>query len=108
MVFFFCSSVPENQLDNQEAQLLEKEMGDDSSDEEEGKMKKKQVRRRWVEEEVEELKKYFKEYLQTKTTPRNSDIEKKKKKIRTNGGILHLRANHLIVKKISNMNHAKQ
>lgn len=70
--------------------------------------KKPITRQRWIDEDVCELRRYFNEFLDTKTTPRGPFIEQMKKKSRINGGLIHLRVNHLIIKKISNMNHAKQ
>lgn len=70
--------------------------------------KKPVTRQRWIDAEVCELCRYFNEFLDTKTTPMDSFVEKIKKKSRKNGGLMHMRANHLIIKKISNMNHAKQ
>ncbi|XP_060085228.1 uncharacterized protein LOC132564597 [Ylistrum balloti] len=114
-------SVPENQVSPEEVMLLEsgycdeEDKADDDDDEEEEecdeekeKNKNKNHRRqKWSDKEVSELRKYFPTYLETKTTPKRADIDKIRKVIRRKGGILHQRANHLIIKKISNMNHSK-
>ncbi|XP_069120721.1 uncharacterized protein [Argopecten irradians] len=111
-------SVPENQVSQEELQLLEvheeNKVDDDDSDDDDGneeeeqkKATKKPTRQRWSDQEVAELNRHFQNYLQTKTTPKRADIDKTKKAIIKQGGILHKRANHLIIKKISNMNHAK-
>lgn len=69
------------------------------------KKKMKTTRKKWSCEEEKELKKYFSTYLETKTTPKYADCERIKKKSKLNGGELYERANHLIIKKISAMNH---
>lgn len=61
-------------------------------------------RQRWTEDEVKELSFYFNDFLKSRTS-RSAFIDKVKQKIRKNNGVLHMRANHLIIKKISNMNH---
>ena len=62
-------------------------------------------RQKWDAVETAELRKYFKEHLEAKTTPRSKEIDLKKKKSQKNGGKLYLRRNDLIIKKISAMNH---
>lgn len=125
VVGFFCRSVPENYICqdelklNTEAENMYEE--EEEHDEEEEEMmereeksektmtkKKKSNRQRWTDKEIEEINIYFKKFLETGTTPRSVYIEKMKKTIKKNGGIVHLRANHLIIKKISNMNASKR
>lgn len=65
------------------------------------------ARQKWDAVETAELRKYFKEHLEAKTTPRAKEIDCKKKKSLKNGGKLHMRRNDLIIKKISAMNHKK-
>lgn len=111
-------SVPDNHIDAEEevfsaeaAELDEEEEKEDDDDMEVQKEvinKNKSNRKKWEEEEVKELHKYFKEFFQTGTTPRRAFIDEIRKKSRKNGGLLHLRESHLIVKKISNMNHSKK
>lgn len=64
-------------------------------------------RQKWTQKELEELRLYFKSYLDNKITPRSHTVDKAKAKSSTAGGELHRRANHLIVKKISALNHKK-
>ena len=68
---------------------------------------KKTTRKRWTNDEVKEIKLYFKDFLKSGTTPRSAFIDKIKQKSKTSKGVIHLRENHLIIKKISNMNHSK-
>jgi hypothetical protein len=108
-----CRSFPENSVPADEEVLVEEsaEVVESEDDECEEPIEKKKpatcTRQRWKDDEVFELKKYFKEFMDTKTTPRGPFIELIKRKSRMAGGLIHLRANHLIIKKISNMNHAK-
>ncbi|XP_060600852.1 uncharacterized protein LOC132754246 isoform X5 [Ruditapes philippinarum] len=84
-----------------------------SSDEEEDKVhapekkkrKKMTARQRWTDTEVEELRTYFKTYLDSGITPRAPACLKAKKMSQEKGGEIWRRANHLIIKKISNINH---
>ena len=62
-------------------------------------------RQRWTETEVQELSRYFQRYLESGTTPRGKEIEKAKTRSLKNDGDIWKRTNHLIIKKISNMNH---
>ena len=80
----------------------------DSDDEMERPRKKpKMKRQRWSEVEENEIKKYFATFLDSKTTPRSKQVEKAKKKSKEKGGEIHKRACHLIIKKISAINHRK-
>lgn len=63
------------------------------------------ARQRWTDTEVEELRTYFKTYLDSGITPRGPACLKAKKMSQEKGGEIWRRANHLIIKKISNMNH---
>ena len=79
--------------------------GDDSESDEEEQEKKKKVKRvRWSAEEINEVKKFFKENLRTKTCPSKQDCLKAIAKSKKNGGKIGNRYWHTIVKKISNMN----
>jgi hypothetical protein len=120
----FCRSVPENYIEanelklNTEAESMYEEEEEEEHDEDEEEMmareektmkkKKKSNRQRWTKTEIEELQIYFKQFLDTGTTPRRAFIDKMKKKIEQNGGVVHLRDSHLIIKKISNMNALKR
>lgn len=66
---------------------------------------KKVVRTKWDEVEHDELNKYFKSFLDTKTVPRKQAVELAKKQSLKIGGKIWRRSNDKIVKKISNMNH---
>ncbi|XP_071121286.1 uncharacterized protein [Mytilus edulis] len=108
-------SIPEETVDIEEnlfAEEAEKEDKEDEEEEmeEEGEVQiaKKVTRKRWTDAEVKELKRYFNEFLQSGTTPRSAFIDEMRKKSKKNHGCIHLRENHLIIKKISNMNHAKR
>ena len=84
---------------------------DDEDEEEELLLPKKEkplTRQKWVEGEVAELRQYFKEHFKAGTTPRSQEIDKVKKMSKESKGLIHNRANHLIVKKISNMNHSQR
>ena len=70
--------------------------------------KKATTRKRWTPEEEQELSKYFKKYLDTKTTPKGPACLKAKELSRKNNGAIYLRENHLIIKKISNINHSRK
>ena len=54
-----------------------------------------------------EVKLYFKDFLKSGTTPKLAFIDKIKQKSKTSKGVVHLRENHLIIKKNSNMIHSK-
>ena len=114
-MFLHFSSIPEETVDIEEnlfAEEAEKEDKEDEEEEmeEEGEVQiaKKVTRKRWTDAEVKELKRYFNEFLQSGTTPRSAFIDEMRKKSKKNHGCIHLRENHLIIKKISNMNHAKR
>lgn len=82
-----------------------------SSDEEEPSSKKRKVtfkKRRWTKKEEEEINLYFASYLKSGTTPRAAACEKAKAKSKRDNGEIHKRENHLIIKKISAMNHSKK
>jgi hypothetical protein len=64
------------------------------------------ARQRWTDTEVEELRTYSKTYLDSGITHRRPACLKAKKMSQEKGGEIWRRANlHLIIKKISNMNH---
>jgi len=71
------------------------------------KNKKDTKRQKWSEKETEELKKFFSKHLDRKVAPRRADCLKAKQESFKNGGELHKRSWHLIVKKISAINHKK-
>ncbi|XP_033751889.1 uncharacterized protein LOC117335804 [Pecten maximus] len=110
-------SVPvQNLMDPEECLYAEAAANEESAEEKDEedeeleeveKKKKAPSRQRWTAAETEELKEIFGDFLKSKTTPRQAVVEKMKKKSKKGNGVLHLRANHLIIKKISNMNHAK-
>lgn len=90
--------------------VFDSEESEDEVEEQPQAKKKKAVRvkrRHWSKGEVVEIHKYFKSYLDAKKTPRSKAIEEAKEKSRKKGGILHRRENHLIIKKISALNHKK-
>ena len=91
----------------EEAEKEDEEEEKMEEQEEEVQKAKKITRKRWTDPEVKELKIYFKDFLKSDTTPRSTFIDEMKKKSRINHGCIHLRENHLIAKKNSNMNHAK-
>ncbi|WAR09247.1 hypothetical protein MAR_019205 [Mya arenaria] len=66
------------------------------------------TRQKWSEKEVEELKKFFKTYLDVGITPRQDAIKKALEKSKKENGALWRRKSHLIIKKISNMNKNKR
>ena len=61
---------------------------------------KPKVRQRWMDEEINEIKKYFPEFLAKRTCPSKKFTLKAKEKSRKNGGPLAKRFWHTIVKKI--------
>ena len=61
---------------------------------------KKTTRKSWTNDEVKEVKLHFKDFLKSGTTPRSAFIDKIKQKSKTSKGVIHLRDNHLIIKKI--------
>ena len=86
----------------------EKEDTEEDSEEEHAlrrKGKKNSSHQRWSQQEMNEIKMYFGEHLKSKTTPRSNEVEKAKVKSKQNGGQIYLCANHLIIKKISYLNH---
>lgn len=93
----------------EEAGLEEEEEEEEEEDEVQTRKKvKKTTRQRWTDDEVKEIKEYFKDFLKSGTTPRSTFIDRMKQKSKVNKGVIHLRENHLIIKKISNMNHSKK
>lgn len=93
----------EEELDEEEENMMEVE-----KKVAEKPKKKKSNRKKWSAKEIEELQKYFSDFLDLGTTPRGAFIDKIKKKSKKHGGVIHLRENHLIIKKISNMNASKR
>lgn len=71
------------------------------------RQKAKTKRTQWDDEEHEELNRYFKSYLDTKTCPRKKAIELAKKQSKNRNGKIWKRTNDKIVKKISAINHKK-
>ena len=65
----------------------------------------KRARQLWTSVEKGEILKYFKEYLECKTTPSSVKVRKAKKKSQKKGGQLYKRRDDLIIKKISAINH---
>ena len=65
---------------------------------------KTKVRQRWKDEEINEIKKYFAEFLAKKKCPSKKFTLKAIEKSRKNGGPPAKRFWHTIVKKNSNMN----
>ncbi|OWF47136.1 hypothetical protein KP79_PYT07144 [Mizuhopecten yessoensis] len=109
-------SIPVQNMDPEECMYSEEAANEEATEEkdeeedelDEAKEKTPRVsRQRWTAAEMKELKEYFSDFLKTKTTPRQAVIEKMKKKSEKANGVLHLRANHLIIKKISYINHSK-
>ena len=86
----------------------------DTADSEDDQIKSRKAakpataRQRWSQAEEEEIIKYFKSHLDAGIAPRAKDCEKAKDKSRKASGQLHKRASHLIVKKISAMNHRRK
>jgi len=97
------------EVDNTDEEQDEASNDDDEPDVDEPPKKKKaktvQTRQRWSKDEEAEIQKYFQQYLDTSTTPNGRACNKAKENSLQNGGHIHRRANHLIVKKISAMNH---
>ena len=112
---YFNSSLPDDTVDveetiySEEAEVQEEEEDRHEEEKAEGvPAKPRKTRKRWTDAETEELKTYFKDYLSSGTTPRAAFINQMKQKSRKQNGFIHLRQNHLIIKKISNMNHAQK
>lgn len=99
----------------EELNLEDEEVADPESEEEleqERKPTKKAkhsvARKKWSKTEMDELNKYFKSYLAAGVTPRGPDCEKAKLSSKNANGEIHKRQNHLIIKKISALNHKKK
>ena len=77
---------------------------DDSSDDDKSKRKapKSSKRVMWAKDKVEELNTFFKHHFHNKTTPK---VENAIKRSKEEGGFIHRRNYHTIVKKVSAMNH---
>jgi hypothetical protein len=73
-----------------------------------GKSTKTSTRVKWTQVELGELEKYFKKFIDSKITPRAKDCENVRAQSQKKGGQLHRRAAHLIIKKISAINHRKK
>lgn len=111
-LFDLNRALPSETVDATENCYLE-EAGLEEEEEEEDEVQtrkkvKKTTRQRWTDDEVKEIKEYFKDFLKSGTTPRSTFIDRMKQKSKVNKGVIHLRENHLIIKKISNMNHSKK
>jgi len=82
---------------------------EDAEEEEEQERKKKQEKKPntrvpWTPSEMEEVRKYFEEFLRTNCCPSKTDVERAKEKSKRNGGVLWKRYWHTIVKKVSYIN----
>ena len=90
--------------------LAMEESSDDEPDEvrERKRPKTQRKKQKWSQEEEDELRQLFGNYLDTKSTPGLKECAKLKAQSRKNGGVLHLRASPLIIKKISAKNHSKK
>ncbi|XP_033758095.1 uncharacterized protein LOC117340444 [Pecten maximus] len=95
------------EVEDESVMFDEKESESDSEVEDRPPLSKKPrlSRQKWSAKEEEEIQTYFKTYLSSGTTPRAQACQKAKSKSLKNGGELHKRANHLIIKKISAINH---
>ena len=91
--------------EKEENDSSEEDTEDDNGFQKKRRMKINTSRQKWSVQEMNEIRMYFSEHLNSKTTPRSQEIEKAKAKSKVNGGLIHLRANHLIIKKISYLNH---
>ncbi|XP_033729942.1 uncharacterized protein LOC117319213 [Pecten maximus] len=102
-------SADEDEINNLSGDESQSEKSSDEEPQPAEKRKKTAFhRKRWTPKEEEEIHLYFKSYIQSGTTPRRDACEKGKLKSKKHNGELYKRENHLIIKKISAMNHAKK
>ena len=83
---------------------------DDSENEEEMVVQKRRPPRYtnrvpWTKKEVAEIHEYFRDYLKSKTTPGKREVVKKLERLSRKDCECSRRDPHLIIKKISAMNH---
>lgn len=81
---------------------------DQNGEPEREKKKPLAKRNRWTQKENAEIQKYFAKHLSVKKAPKRDDCLKAKQASLKAGGELYKRPWHLIVKKVSAMNHSKK